>query len=303
MKPNFKLLSAFVAVAENASFRKAADQIHLSLPAVSMQIKQLEEGLGVTLFQRTTRRVELTHEGEQLMISARKAMAELDGAFLKMQQVADLRRGHLSLACVPTIAGTRLPSPLTQFARQYPSISIHVRELSQPALLEAVGRCEVEFGIGPRSEDTGELEFCPVFEDHYMALFSAQHPSAEKSQITMRELSRMPMLTLGSSQFHEQLLQTLKEAGLEPELNYEFTHVGTLIAMVDAGLGVGILPATAVPRRRSLKALRVVHPAMSRTISIITRRGHVMSPSALRFVEMFESLSASAWNIESLPPD
>lgn len=111
------------------------------------------------------------------------------------------------------------------------------------------------------------------------------------------------MLTLGSSQFHEQLLQTLKEAGLEPELNYEFTHVGTLIAMVDAGLGVGILPATAVPRRRSLKALRVVHPAMSRTISIITRRGHVMSPSALRFVEMFESLSASAWNIESLPPD
>ena len=76
MLPNFKALSIFLAVAENTSFRQAAEQVHLSLPAVSMQIKQLETRLGVSLFHRTTRKVVLTHEGEQLLISVRKALAE-----------------------------------------------------------------------------------------------------------------------------------------------------------------------------------------------------------------------------------
>src|SRR3546814_12527784 len=88
MRLNFNLLSTFLAVAENSSFRAASAQVHLSLPAVSMQLKQLEERLGVTLFHRTTRKVGLTPEGEQLMISARKAMAELDFAFERLPRVA-----------------------------------------------------------------------------------------------------------------------------------------------------------------------------------------------------------------------
>ena len=80
MRVNLKVLSTFLAVAENESFRKAAEQTNISLPAVSMQIKQLEERLGVALLQRTTRKVVLTPEGEKLMISTRKAMAEIDAA-------------------------------------------------------------------------------------------------------------------------------------------------------------------------------------------------------------------------------
>jgi DNA-binding transcriptional LysR family regulator len=289
MKPNLRLLSAFLAVAEHASFRKAADQLHLSLPAISMQIKQLEEGLGLVLFQRTTRRVELTADGEQLLISARRAMEELDEAFTRLQQVADLHRGRLAFACVPTIAGTRLPFPLTQFAQSYRGISIHVRELIQPDLLDAIRRHEVEFGIGPSLEDSNGFEFRPVFEDPYVALLPERHAVEERSEIALSELAEMPILSLASSQFHEHVLQALDAQGLTVELNYNFTNVSTLIAMVDAGLGAAVLPLSAAPQRDELKVLRLIHPSMCRTISIITLRGHVLSPAATRFVKLFEN--------------
>lgn len=290
MRINFKLLGTFLAVADNVSFRKASEQTHLSLPAVSMQIKQLEKQLGVALFQRTTRRVELTPEGEKLMISARKAMAELDGALMHIQQAADVQQGHLSFACVPTVAGTRLPALMIAFARQYPGISVRVRELTQPGLLEAVRKREVDFAIGPEPEKLGELDFQPLFVDSFVALLPAGHPAAAKASITLRELVKMPLLSLGTSQFHQHLLQVLQQEGLAPELNYEFTHVSTLVAMAEVGLGCGIMPKVAVPRHDGLKALKIVRPSMSRTIGIVTIRGHAPSPSAGRFVEMCSAL-------------
>ena len=290
MRINFKLLGTFLAVADNVSFRKASEQTHLSLPAVSMQIKQLEEQLGVALFQRTTRRVELTPEGEKLMISVRKAMAELDGALMHIQQAADVQHEHLSFACVPTVAGTRLPPLMMAFARQYPGISVRVRELTQPGLLEAVRKREVDFAIGPEPEKLGELDFQPLIVDDFVALLPAGHPAAVKSSITLRELVKMPLLSLGTSQFHLHLLKVLRQEGLAPELNYEFTHVSTLVAMAEVGLGVGIMPKVAVPRHDALRVLKIVRPSMSRTIGIVTIRGHTPSPSAGRFVEMCDAL-------------
>jgi DNA-binding transcriptional LysR family regulator len=294
MKVNLKALSTFLAVAENASFRKASEQLHLSLPAVSMQIKQMEGRLGVALFQRTTRKVELTAEGEELLVSTRKAMAELDAALARLQQAADAQHGHLSFACVPTVAGTTLPAVLTEFARLYPGVTVRVRELAQPELLEAVRRRDVDFGIGPQPDRPGELDSRPLFADDYVAVMPAGHPATGKNGISLRELAKMRLLALGSSQFRRDLQDALEREGLEPDMGYEFTHVATVVAMIQAGLGVGILPGVAVPRRTSLKAVRIVRPVMKRTIAIITIRGHSLSPSAARFVAMCHLLAPPA---------
>jgi hypothetical protein len=288
VKINFKLFTTFLAVAENASFRKAAEQTHLSLPAVSMQIKQLEERLGVAVFQRTTRRVELTREGEDLMISTRKALAELEGALARIQQAAEVQQGQLSLGCVPTVAGTRLPGLLVAFAKTYPAISVSVRELSQPDLLEAVRRREVDFGIGPMPEKHGDLEFEPIFVDDSVALMPAALVSLDKTSISLRELSRLPLplLSLGASQFQRKLNQALEDDDMLPSMSYVVTHVNTLVAMAEAGLGICILPAMAAPPRTKLKSLRIVRPSLSRTIAIMKIKGHTLSPSAARFVQL-----------------
>lgn len=302
MKINFKLFTTFLAVAENGSFRKAAEQTHLSLPAVSMQIKQLEERLGVAVFQRTTRRVELTREGEELMISTRKAMAELDGTLARIQQAAEVQHGQLSLGCVPTVAGTRLPALLVKFAKTYPAISVSVRELSQPELLEAVRKREVDFGIGPMPEKAGELDFRPIFVDDSVALMPAELVAADATTISLRELAQLPLplLSLGASQFQVHLSQALEDEDIAPELNYMVTHVSTLVAMAEAGLGICILPAMAAPPRTPLKMLRIVNPALPRTIAVMTIRGHTLSPSAARFVQLCDMLAPAAEQSQSL---
>ncbi len=291
MKINFKLLGTFLAVAENASFRKAADQTHLSLPAVSMQIKQLEDQLGVALFQRTTRKVDLTQAGEQLMISARKAMAEIDAGLVQIQHAVNVQQGHLSFGCVPTVAGSRLPQILLKFSKKYPGISVRVRELAHQELLEAVRRREVDFGIGPVPEKKGELDFSPIFVDEYFALLPKAFHDGGRAGISLRELAKMPMLTLSNSTlFRNHLDSVLKANDVETELNYEFTHVSTLIAMAEAGLGIAVLPRIAIPRKTPLKAVRITGPAISRTIAIITIRGHSLSPAAARLVDLCDQL-------------
>ena len=288
MRVNLKVLSTFLAVAENESFRKAAEQTNISLPAVSMQIKQLEERLGVALLQRTTRKVILTQEGEKLMISTRKAMAEIDAALLSIEQAANAQQGNLVFACVPTVASTRLPALVTAFARDYPGISVGIRETAQPELLEAIRKREVDFGIGPMPEKMGEFECTALFEDPYVALVPEDHPLADKNGISLRELTKISpsLLMLGSSQFQQQLNEVLLKNKIGIERNYDFTHVSTMAAMVEAGLGVGILPKVAVPRQTSLKVINIVRPVMSRTIAIISMRGHSLSTASQRFVDL-----------------
>ena len=293
MNINFKLLGVFLSVAENASFRKAADQTHRSMPAVSMQIKQLEEQVGVALFQRTTRKVSLTDEGEKLLISARKALAELEIGLLQIQHSIDLQHGRLSFACVPTVASTRLPLVLTTFAKKHPGITVHVRELANLELLDCVRRREVDFGIGPMPENRGELDFSPIFVDEYCAMLPKGYQDKGRAGISLRELCTLPLLMLSdASTFRGHLEKALSANGLEAKSNYEFAHVNTLIAMAEAGLGVALLPRISVPRKTPLKVVRVVNPSLSRTISISTIRGHTLSPSASRLVELFSQLIA-----------
>jgi len=288
VRVNLKLLASFCAVAEHMSFRKAADELRLSLPAVSVQIKQLEEQLGVALFQRTTRKVTLTREGEELLIGARKSMAELEGALARVHQAAEVQHGHLSLACVPTLAGTRLPALLVEFARLYPAISVRVRESPLPALLDAVRRCEVDFGIGPLTDRPMEFDFRPIFQEEYVALLPRAHAAARRQAISLRELAKMPLMTISGSYMEVQLRAALQREWPSTNLNYDFTSVSTMTTTVEAGLGVAIIPAIATPRSARLKALRIVRPTLTRTISVVKIRGYTLSPAAARFVELID---------------
>uniref|UniRef100_UPI00035E69BE LysR family transcriptional regulator n=1 Tax=Herbaspirillum lusitanum TaxID=213312 RepID=UPI00035E69BE len=131
---NFKLLQTFLLVADQSSFRIAAEKSFRSPSAVSAQIRQLEAQLGVALFHRTTRNVRLTTEGEQLLDCAQRALMEVESGLRKIQESADIRRGRVSISCSPTIAETRLARVLAAFEKEYPGIEVSVRELTSMAL-------------------------------------------------------------------------------------------------------------------------------------------------------------------------
>src|ERR1700743_47955 len=119
MNVNLKLMHTFLLVAEHSSFCRAAEVSNRSQSAVSMQIRQLELQLGVSLFHRTTRRVQLTREGELLLVCARKAVSELQTGLRQIRDAVDIQRGRLTLACAPTLAATRLPEILATFQKSY----------------------------------------------------------------------------------------------------------------------------------------------------------------------------------------
>ena len=291
---NLKLLQTFMLVGEHSSFRTAAEKSLRSQSAVSAQIRQLEEQLGVSLFHRTTRSVRLTEEGLQLFECARRALLEVDSGLRKIQESADVRRGRVSLSCSPTIAETRLARVLAAFEQDYPGIEVHVRELTSAALFDSVRKREVDFGIGPLIETT-EFHFEPVLDDPFYALVPKRFVSTTKDTISLATLANMPLLVLNHATALRGMLEaTMKERRLTLTTRYEFTQAQTLITMASAGLGAAILPKVALPSRldASVHALRIVNPPLLRQVAVITVRGQALSPACLRLVQLLRQLIA-----------
>lgn len=291
MNINLKLLHTFLLVAEHCSFRRAAEESNRSQSAVSMQVRQLELQLGVPLFHRTTRTVQLTREGEMLLNSARKAVFELEAGLRKIREVVDLQRGHLSLACAPTIASTRLPEILNTFQKSFPSVTADIRELASDEMLDAIRQQEVDFGIGPRAPNASEFQFHPIMVDEICALIPAHLGFAAAQSIAFAELAQLPLLVVTNSSAIQSLLDDAQHAaGVSLNIKYEVRQVQTQIAMAAAGLGAAIVPRIAVPAIPDprLVAVPIVDPPLSREICIVTMRGQVLSPIATRLVAMLQ---------------
>src|ERR1700761_4807204 len=248
MNVNLKLMHTFLLVAEHRSFCRAAEVSNRSQSAGSMQIRQLEVQLGVSLFHRTTRRVQLTREGELLLVCARKAVAELQTGLRQIKEAVDTQRGRVTLACAPTLAATRLPEILATFQKSYPGVTAHVRELASAEMLDCIRRQDVDFGIGPRHANATEFQFQPILLDEIYALVPTCFEVAQGDSISLLELSHIPTLVLtGSSAIQGMLDKALKAAGIALTIKFEVQQVQTQIARAPAGLGAAILPKIAIP--------------------------------------------------------
>lgn len=291
MNVNLKLLQTFLLVAEHRSFVAAAEESHRSGPAVSMQIKQLEAQLGVTLFRRTTRNVELTPEGTQLLAAARRALNELDNGLTQLREAVDFHSARVALSCIPTVAGTLLPPILAAFSKEYPRVTVHVREVGVPELQSDVRSGDVDFGIGLRTARgmTG-LAFRSVLDDEYYALVEQGYRPQRTRGITLRELAMLPVLSLAAStRFQEDIQSAAREQGVRLQTRYEFMQISTMVAMAEQGLGVAVLPRVAIPAHTHLKPLPVIEPALRREIGIVSARGKPLTPVAQRFAELIET--------------
>lgn len=279
---NLKALHVFIVLAETTSFRKAGDILHRSQSAVSMQIKQLENQLGVALFHRTTRRVELTSEGEQLLNHAKRALAELDSGLQQIRSIAEIQVGRISIGCVPSVASSVLPDTLLVFQRQYPGITINLKELPSVELLIGIRRQEIDFGIGPFVDHLGDCKFDPIVREPIYALMRESFCKKDTSEIALEELTTLPILMNSSSAaLRGNLDRELAARDLKLKIMFEVLHVQTLVAFASVGLGVAILPHVTIPQplAAGLRALTIVEPRLDRTIGIISLKGQSMSPA------------------------
>ncbi len=274
-----KLLQTFVLVAEHSSFRRAAEEVFRSQSAVSMQIKQLEGQLGVPLFHRTTRRVQLTPEGERLLAYTRRAAKELETGLREIRGAADLQRGHATIAFAPTIAASRLPAILARFHSEKPGLTVSVRELAAVEMLDAIRNQEVDFGVGPVVPSMSDFDARTILSDEICIILP---PDTELRDLRIEDLHDLPLAMLtGLAALRRTIEESAAQAGVELNLRYEVKQPLTLIELARAGLVAAIVPRIALRPDDDIQK-RVVsfdRPALFRDIAIITYKG--MSPSPI----------------------
>lgn len=287
---NPRELDVFLTLAQTLSFRRTAEQVHLSQPAVSSLIGRLEDALDVRLFDRTTRSVQLTGPGQVFVEQARLLRDQSDAAVQAVRNVADLQVGQVVLAALPSLAATVVPAAFARFAAQFPAIKLQVVDtLSGPAF-ELVRAGQVEFALTAANPAYADLDYTPLASDGFVLLIPRSHPLAASTEplrwAEVADLAHISMPLPASVRQYADAALLSHRIRFSPR--YEVEHLATINAMVAAGLGVAALPelAAAVAPQAGLVQRRLVEPDMPRPIGLVTRRGRSLSPASAEMVAL-----------------
>lgn len=304
MNITVRQLRAFALGAELASFSEAAGRLGMTQPGYSLLIRQLEEEIGMSLFRRTTRRVELTEAGCEILQSARYTLQQLDETCRRAADFRDARQGTLNLAFVPSVGCSVLPPILSRFTEAHPGIKLVFQEAQATGFAERVRSGQAEIGLGLLLQADSLFSFEPLMRDCLVALLQTQHPLAARPSVTWKALARFnSILVTNQSSVRVHADRAAAAAGVEIEPTYVLDSLTTAVGMVRAGLGYAVLPSLAL---RSLElggmVARVVEqPRAWRDIGLLTRSRFTLSPAAAAFAAVARDV-ATDYSEES-PPD
>ena len=285
---DLRQLQALIAVAEEGTFSAAANRVFLSQPALSLQIKHLEESLELKLFHRTTRKVELTIAGQELLVTARRVIAELDHGITQLRDYSECRRGRVAVAVLPSLASTLLAEAVPLFRRAFPGIRVAIRDGVADAVVEALKTGEVEFALGLPMQAEDEFAMTHLLMDRLVVIARREQFAPASPRLTWAELSRHPLIAMARGTSIRRLTdQAFGQLQQQPEPSYEVSYMSTAIALVENGEGITVLPSSAMPRTLPphLLRLEVDSPTVERQICILERKGRQRSPSAERLIQ------------------
>jgi LysR family carnitine catabolism transcriptional activator len=290
MTAELRHIAAFLAVARLSSFTRAAAVLRVSQPALTVQIKQLEEAFGVRLFDRDNRSVALTPAGRELVAPLERIMHDFETVAGHARDLAGHRRGLVTLAALPSIAAGLLPRAIRALSDRHDGIVVRVRDVTAGKIVDLVKSGEVDFGIGSVIRPDPDLTSQPLLSDRLCAFAPATHPIARKKRhITLRELSGYPLiLTSHDSSVRQIVERALEQARLAAHVAQEATYMTTAIGMVRAGLGIAVLPESALAGDAAdgIRAVAITTPQLRREISILTSAGRSLSPAAQKLIEV-----------------
>lgn len=289
MNITIRQIEAFLKVAEHGSFTRAAERLHVAQPALSQHVRDLESELGIRLFDRTTRRVELTEGGREFRNTAAKIVEDLELAARHAHELATRKRGKVTIAAPPLLAGAILPWAIADFRAQFPGVQVNVVEARADEIVELVRSGQVDCALGTFRTGEDGIASTAVTSDSLALFCPPTHAFAKLKRMSWRELDGQPLVTLT----RDSGIRLLVELGCETAqigmaIAYEVSHVTTALSMVEAGLGVAVLPTYAwvAARKGTVTAIPLVNPTMTRDIVLITPAGRSVSPALSSFTRV-----------------
>jgi DNA-binding transcriptional LysR family regulator len=290
-KVDFGDLHAFAVLATELSFAAAAEKLNISASALSRRIQKLEAFLNTQLFIRSTRQVELTAVGKELLLGALELIRTFDEMVLALEERYHPPTQRVTLACVPSATSTHLAAVFQEFARQHPKAQLHIVDSTGTAVIETVLAERADFGITYLGQDDADLEFLPLLMDEFILAARPNGRFADVETLAWDELGDEPIVTAWAGAGIRMLMnRELARRKFSLSAAYEVRHIDTAIDLANAGIASAIVPQLVLARHntRGLRAVPLVNPTISRTLGLIRLRRRELSPPA-----------ATLWNLVS----
>jgi LysR family transcriptional regulator, hydrogen peroxide-inducible genes activator len=285
-------LQYVVAVAETLGFHKAAERCHVSQPTLSAQVKQLEDVLGVRLFERDRRRVLLTTAGAVVVAHARRVLLELDDMIAAAKELTEPRSGTFRIGVIPTIAPYLLPDVVPAVRTRFPKLQLVFREEKTDVVVADLREGRLDAGLLALEADIGDWASGRIANDPFVVALPKGHPLARRKRVGPSELEDEKVLLLDEGHcFRDQALSVCERAGTK-ETELRATSLSTLAQMVSSGSGITLLPQIAVAvenRRGQLEVRGFTAPAPHRTIALIWRPQSPFADTFRDLAEVFRS--------------
>ncbi len=242
----FRHFKYFLAVAEDLHFRKAAERLYISQPGLSRQIKQMEEELGVKLFKRHNRKVELTEAGTYLKQELKSNFQRLDDLLHHARLLNDGVQGNIRLGFVGSAMQKVIPELLLKFRSTHPNVLFNLNEMDNKKQIKALLNQEIDIGFVRMERVPKGLEIKSLYEDTFSLVLPQEHPINESnldSVIQLKDESFILFDSTYSESYYEKVMQIFDDAGFSPIVSHSTVNANTIFRLVENNFGVSIVPS------------------------------------------------------------
>lgn len=289
-------LRAVVAVAEVGSFTAASTRLHLTQSSLSRAVADVERRVGVALFVRTTRRVDLTPEGQEFVAIARDVIASFDRGMNHFRGFLDGTQGVVRIATLPSLAATLLPSLIATFREHHPDVSVRIDDALLGQVLEQVNSGNVDFAVTVADEQASQLVVHPVAVDEFFCVFPPGHRFVGASSLRWDDLQDEPFIAFDPvSSVRAHVDAALAQVHTTPDLVTEARNIAAVAGLVAADLGVSAVPGLVLPLLEFARLAHcpLTHPRVSRTVAIVTAPSRPLAPTARAFLQTIADARSS----------
>jgi len=286
MNITLRQLQAFSLTAELGSFTKAARAMHLTQSALSQLVRELEQSMGIKLFDRTTRQLALTQVGIEFLASSNRILNDLDHARANVTKWLAHRTGKVVIAAPLILSSTYLAKVIAGFKREFPDIELVLKDSLPDEVINQIRNGTADLGVGTLRRTESGLHTQDLFDESMVAIFSSDHALSRIKKLDWKHLEgESLLLPKFGSVFRELSEKGFAKAGISPEPFFEANYVGTLIGLAAEGLGIAIVPkyATSLADATKTEWRQLNKPLIKRRVCLMRRLDTTMSPAVEAF--------------------
>jgi DNA-binding transcriptional LysR family regulator len=290
-------LRYLVALDEERNFTRAAQREHIAQPAMSQQIRRLEEEVGLELVERSTRRATMTEAGVTLVARARRVLAEVEAAYSELELIRGVQRGRVTLGVMHTMGPVDIAAALAIFHERHPAVELTVREYSSEELADLLRVDDLDLAFLSVTDRTERraLGLQQLISEELVVVLAREHPLADREQLRMSELADEQFISFREgARLRELLMAAGAQAGFTPQVMLESNESLRIRRLVERGMGVAILPRSdAEEPGADVAVATLIEPTLRRDITLAWREDRRHPPAVAEFLELSQELFAT----------